>query len=76
MRRTVKELLIEAKDASELMVDLAYAAVFFGDVDLGTVATTHRPTAAGLPILIGAVLLLVAGLPTARQRLAGWRDRP
>jgi uncharacterized protein with PhoU and TrkA domain len=29
--RTVKDLLVEAKDASELMVDLAYAAVFFGD---------------------------------------------
>ena len=29
--RSVKELLIEAKDASELMVDLAYAAVFFND---------------------------------------------
>jgi len=34
MRRNVKELLTEAKDASELMVDLAYAAVFFGDDDL------------------------------------------
>ena len=33
-RRNVKELLVEAKDASELMVDLAYAAVFFGDDDL------------------------------------------
>jgi len=30
----VKELLVEAKDASELMVDLAYAAVFFNDEDL------------------------------------------
>jgi uncharacterized protein with PhoU and TrkA domain len=27
----VKELLVEAKDVSELMVDLAYAAVFFND---------------------------------------------
>ena len=35
MRRNVKELLVEAKDASELMVDLAYAAVFFDDDDLG-----------------------------------------
>jgi uncharacterized protein with PhoU and TrkA domain len=33
-RRSVKDLLVEAKDASELMVDLAYAAVFFGDEDL------------------------------------------
>lgn len=35
-RRTVKDLLAEAKDASELMVDLAYASVFFGDDDLAT----------------------------------------
>jgi uncharacterized protein with PhoU and TrkA domain len=30
-RRTVKDLFIEAKDVAEIMVDLAYAAVFFGD---------------------------------------------
>jgi uncharacterized protein with PhoU and TrkA domain len=32
--RNVKELLVESKDVSELMVDLAYAAVFFNDPDL------------------------------------------
>ncbi|HEV2756890.1 MAG TPA: TrkA C-terminal domain-containing protein [Actinomycetota bacterium] len=32
--RTVKGLLAEIKDSSELMIDLAYAAVFFGDTDL------------------------------------------
>jgi uncharacterized protein with PhoU and TrkA domain len=32
--RNVKDLLVEAKDVSELMVDLAYAAVFFNDDDL------------------------------------------
>jgi len=32
--RNVKDLLVEAKDASELMVDLAYAAVFFNDENL------------------------------------------
>src|SRR5919199_6957880 len=32
--RNVKELLIEAKDVSELMVDIAYAAVFFNDEEL------------------------------------------
>ena len=31
---TVKGLLAEVKDSSELMVDLAYAAVFLSDVDL------------------------------------------
>src|SRR5207237_2333924 len=29
--RTLKAMLSEAKDTSELMVDLAYAALFFGD---------------------------------------------
>jgi len=33
-RRSVKDLLIVAKDEAELMVDLAYAAVFFDDRDL------------------------------------------
>jgi uncharacterized protein with PhoU and TrkA domain len=32
--QTVKGLLSEIKDSSELMVDLAYAAVFFSDGDL------------------------------------------
>lgn len=31
---TVKGFLAEIKDTSELMVDLAYAAIFFSDVDL------------------------------------------
>jgi hypothetical protein len=43
---------------------------------MGTGLLAHRATTAGLPILVGAVLLLVAGLPTARRRAAGWRDRP
>jgi uncharacterized protein with PhoU and TrkA domain len=32
--RNVKELLVEAKDASELLIDLAYAALFFNEEDL------------------------------------------
>ncbi|HEX6332063.1 MAG TPA: TrkA C-terminal domain-containing protein [Actinomycetota bacterium] len=32
--RSVKDLFVEAKDASELMVDLAYAAVFFDEAKL------------------------------------------
>jgi uncharacterized protein with PhoU and TrkA domain len=35
-RRNVKELLAESKDTSELMVDLAYAAVFFADPKLAS----------------------------------------
>jgi hypothetical protein len=43
---------------------------------MGTGLLVHRATTAGLPMLVGAVLLLVAGLPSARDRAIGWRDRP
>jgi hypothetical protein len=43
---------------------------------LSTGLLAHRATTAGLPILVAAMLLLVAGLPAARARSAGWRDRP
>ena len=43
---------------------------------MGTGLLAHRATTAGLPILVAAILLLVAGLPTKRQRSDGWRDRP
>ncbi|TME30716.1 MAG: hypothetical protein E6I62_08500 [Chloroflexi bacterium] len=43
---------------------------------MGTGLLVHRATTAGLPMLVGVVLLLVAGLPSARRRRAGWRDRP
>ncbi len=42
---------------------------------MGTGLLVHRATTAGLPMLAGAVLLLIAGLPSARARAAGWRDR-
>lgn len=41
---------------------------------MGTGLLAHRATTAGLPMLVGAMLLLVAGLPDARRRAAGWRD--
>ena len=40
---TVKDLLVELKDASELMVDLAYAAVFFNDEKLADEVDPARP---------------------------------
>ena len=36
----------------------------------------HRATTAGLPLLVGAVLLAAAGIPAARRAGAGSRDRP
>ena len=32
--RNLRSMLTEAKDASELMLDLAYASVYFGDPDM------------------------------------------
>lgn len=43
-RPTVKDLLADAKDSSELMVDLAYAAVFFGDKDIAQEVMRLRET--------------------------------
>ncbi len=43
---------------------------------MGTGLLVHRATALGLPMLVGAVLLLALGLPTRRERLAGRGDRP
>ena len=43
---------------------------------MGTGLLVHRATTAGLPMLVGAVLLLITGLPTRRANEAGWRDRP
>jgi hypothetical protein len=43
---------------------------------MGTGLLAHRATTAGLPMLVGAILLLVAALPNARDLAAGWRDRP
>ena len=38
---------------------------------MGTGLLVHRATALGLPMLVGAVLLLTLGLPTRRERAAG-----
>jgi len=43
---------------------------------MGTGLLVHRATTAGLPMLVGAVLLLVTALPSARARASGARDRP
>jgi hypothetical protein len=43
---------------------------------MGTGLLAHRATTAGLPLLVGVALLVIAALPTARQRAGGWRDRP
>jgi uncharacterized protein with PhoU and TrkA domain len=71
MRRNVKELLVEAKDASELMVDLAYAAVFFGDDDLAreVIRLEERMDAAVHEMRI--LCMLATRSPDDAEQLAG-----
>ncbi|MFO8075990.1 MAG: PhoU domain-containing protein, partial [Egibacteraceae bacterium] len=70
MRRTVKELLVEAKDASELMVDLAYAAVFFDDADLAreVIKLEDRMDATVHEMRVGT--MLAARAPEDAERMA------
>jgi hypothetical protein len=78
-----RDLFVEGQPALDLIATHSYDNQWLTDWPyfripsvMGTGLLAHRATAAGLPLLIGAMLLLVAGLPTAGQRLAGWRDRP
>ncbi|MDX1659714.1 MAG: TrkA C-terminal domain-containing protein [Nitriliruptorales bacterium] len=70
-RRTVKELLVGAKDAAELMVDLAYAAIFFGDEDLAREVLSLEAQVDDLLVDLRAVCMLAARTPDDAEQLAG-----
>ncbi|MEX0592439.1 MAG: TrkA C-terminal domain-containing protein [Nitriliruptoraceae bacterium] len=70
-RRTVKELLVGAKDAAELMVDLAYAAVFFGDEALALEVLRLEQRLDELLVELRAVCMLAARTPDDADQLAG-----
>lgn len=70
-RRTVKELLVGAKDAAELMVDLAYAAVMFGDDGLGREVLRLEEQVDDLLVELRAVCMLAARTPEDADQLAG-----
>ncbi len=70
-RRTVKELLVGAKDAAELMVDLAYAAVFFGDDSLAREVLRLEERVDELLVDLREVCMLAARTPADAQQLAG-----
>lgn len=70
-RRTVKELLVGAKDAAELMVDLAYAAVFFGDEALALEVLRLEERVDELLVDLRAVCMLAARTPDDADQLAG-----
>jgi uncharacterized protein with PhoU and TrkA domain len=70
-RRTVKDLLVSAKDAAELMVDLAYASVFFGDDDLGREVLRLEDQLDGDLDELRELCMLAARTPEDAEGLAG-----
>jgi uncharacterized protein with PhoU and TrkA domain len=69
--RNVKELLVEAKDASELMVDLAYAAVFFNDDKLAEEVEVLEQRMGGHLRRLREVAMLAARSPEDAEAMAG-----
>src|SRR5438552_10979855 len=69
--RNVKELLVEAKDASELMVDLAYAAVFFNDDDLAGEVEELEERMDGYLRRLREISMLAARSPEDAEAMAG-----
>lgn len=70
MRRTVKELLVDAKNAAELMVDLAYAAVFFGDDGLAAEVLRLEEQVDESLVDLREVCMLAARTPDDAESLA------
>lgn len=70
-QRTVKDLLVEAKDAAELMVDLAYAAVFFDDHTLAQEVLELEARMDDLLVELRRVCMLAARTPDDADQLAG-----
>jgi uncharacterized protein with PhoU and TrkA domain len=70
-RRTVKDLLVEAKDAAELMVDLAYAAIFFGDDALAHEVLRLEDIVDALLVDLRAVCMIATRTYDDAEQLAG-----
>lgn len=70
-RRTVKELLVGAKDAAELMIDLAYAAIFYGDDDLAHEVLRLEDRVDELLVELRAVCMIAARTRDDADQLAG-----
>jgi uncharacterized protein with PhoU and TrkA domain len=67
----VKDLLVEAKDASELMVDLAYAAVFFNEEKLAEEVERLEERMSGYLRRMRQLAMLAARSPEDAEGMAG-----
>jgi uncharacterized protein with PhoU and TrkA domain len=70
-RSTVKGLLAEIKDSSELMIDLAYAAVFFSDSDLAKEVSRLEERMFDDLRALRKVVILSARSPEDAEHMAG-----
>lgn len=70
-QRTVKDMLVGAKDAAELMVDLAYAAVFFDDTALAREVLRLETRMDELLVELRKVCMLATRTPDDADQLAG-----
>jgi uncharacterized protein with PhoU and TrkA domain len=68
---TVKDLLVELKDASELMVDLAYAAVFFNDDKIADEVIRLDGRSGDLLRRLRTMAMLAARSPEDAEGMAG-----
>ncbi|MDQ4005209.1 MAG: potassium channel protein [Actinomycetota bacterium] len=69
--RNVKDLLSEAKDTSEVMVDLAYAALFFDDEDLAEEVDRLEERMNGYLWDLRRISMLAARSPEDAERMGG-----
>jgi uncharacterized protein with PhoU and TrkA domain len=68
--RNLKTMLSEAKDTSELMVDLAYAALYFGDPDMAEEVEDLEQTLSELVHEMRAICVLAARSPRDADAMA------
>src|SRR5256714_409188 len=69
--KNVKQLLVELKDASELMVDLAYAAVFFNEESLAEEVEKLEERMDGHLRRLREISMLAARSPEDAEAMAG-----
>lgn len=68
--RNLKSMLSEAKDASELMVDLGYAALFFGDANMAEEVQELEERLNGLVHEMREVCVLAARSPHDAEQMS------
>src|SRR5215208_2992226 len=69
--RNVKEMLIEAKNTSELMVDLSYAAIFYNSEDLSEEVSHLEERLNDLVFDMRTLVILAARSPADAEQMAG-----